>query len=238
MGNIFSIFEGNLSKMETLASLFIPLSQIYFRLFKLNGTLDKPWLLLPFFLIFPFSILPTAFIQFGWIKKGEGGPVWDNWMFLPVIFYVLYNMFLEYLESDYDILFRLCGLFVSILVPYFIRESKNCQKLGMNQIANILSNTALVLGISYTCLPIISIGSYLPIIGTVFSIISLLRSIPIIGEALIWGMWFIPTYMFVNIFNKVKGMNAYCSRNNHYILGIVGVVLAVGGYMIDDTVSF
>lgn len=241
MGNVFgklNIFKGKLSTMELLASLFIPMSQVYFRLFKLNGTLDKPWLLIPFFLIFPFSVLPTAFIQFGWIKKGEGGPVFDTWMFLPVLFYVLYSMFLEYLDTDFDMLLRLGGLFVSILIPYFIREAKNCKKIGLNQIANILSNSALVLGISYMCLPMIEIGSYLPLVGLVFSILSMMRGIPVIGEALIWGMWYLPTYMFLNVFNKVKGMEKYCGRNHHYILGIVGIVLAIGGYMLDDIMIF
>lgn len=239
MGNLLSNpFKGEFSTLEIVANLFLPMAQLYFRIFKLNGSLDKPWLLLPFFLIFPFSALPTFMMHYGYVKKGAGGPVHDNWMYLPVVFYVLYNMFLEYLESDMDILFRLGGLFVSILVPYFIREYNNCKTLGLNQYANIFSNSALVLGISYLCLPLVSILGYMPLIGILFNLLEMLREIPIVGEPLLWAIWFLPTYIVVNMFNYINGLEKYCGRNHHYILGIVGLVLSIGGYYLDDFIYF
>lgn len=239
MGNLFSNqFKGEFTTWEIITSLFVPISQLYFRIFNLNGSIDKPWLLMPFFLIFPFSIVPTIMMHFGYVVKGSGSPVHDNWMYLPVVFYVLYNIFLQYLKSDFDVLFRLGGLFVSIIIPYFIKEYYNCKSMGLTQFANIFSNSALVLGISYLCLPLIEILGYVPLMGLLFSLLGLLRAIPMIGEPLLWGIWYLPTYIIVNMFNYKDGMEKYCSRNHHYILGIVGIILAVGGYYLDDYLYF
>lgn len=239
MENIISNpFKGELSGGELTASLFIPMAQLYFRIVKFNGSLDKPWLLLPFFLIFPFSILPTLMMNWGWVKKGKGESVYDNWMYLPIVFYVIYNLFLNYLKSDFDILFRLVGLFISILIPYFIREYNNCKKLGLNQLANIFSNSALVLGVSYLCLPLIQILGYIPLIGLLFSLLGKIRDIPGIGEPLLWSLWYLPTYIILNMFNYTKGLDKYCGRNTHYIYGIIGTILAISSYYLDDYLYF
>ena len=208
--------------------------QLYLRIIKLNGSLDKPWLLMPLFLMFPLSLIPTLMIHWNYLKKGAGTPVYDKWMYIPIIFYVLYNIFLEYLDSDFDMLFRLCGLFISILIPYFIRESNNCKELKLNQYANILSNSALVLGISYMCLPIVEILGYVPIVGLFFSLLGMIRDIPMIGETLLWSIFYIPTYIIINMFNYKNGIQLYCGRKNHYILGIIGVILSISGYYLDD----
>lgn len=238
--NIFSkikfpnIFNGKLSKMELIAGIFIPMYQIYFRLIKLNGSLDKPWLLLPFFLIFPLSILPTFMIHYGMLKNGNGGPVYDNFMYIPVIFYVLFNIFLENLDSDFDMIIRLAGVFAVSIIPYYLRESRNCKEIGMNQIANILSNSALVLGVSFMSLGAMQIASLLPIIGSAFSLLGLLREIPILGEGLIFALWYLPAYMFINVFNSVNGLDKYCKRQHHWIILISGLIASVIGYNIDD----
>jgi hypothetical protein len=237
MGNklsISNIFNGKLSKMELIAGLFVPMSQVYFRLIKLNGSLDKPWLLLPFFLMFPLSILPTFMIHFGMLKPGAGGPVYDNYMYIPVIFYVLFNMFLENLESDFDMILRLAGVFAVSIIPYYLREARNCKAMGMNQMANVLSNAALVLGVTQMCFGAMQIASFLPLVGTAFSLLGMLREIPVIGEGLIFALWYLPAYMFINVFNSAGGLGKYCGRQNHWMILIGGLVASVIGYNIDS----
>lgn len=242
MGNLIgkfgNNFKGQFTRAELISSVLIPFSQLYFRVTKLNGSLDKPWLLFPLFLVLPFSLLPTLMMHFGYVSKGNGNNVHDNWMYIPVVFYVLYNFFLNYLQSDFDILFRLGGLFVSILIPYFIREYDNCKKLGLTQFANVFSNALLVLGISYMLLPLFELLGYLPMIGIIFSLLVQLRNIPMIGEVLLWSIGYIPTYVTVNMINYAGGLEKYCGRNNQLIFSVVGVILTIGGYYLDDYLYF
>lgn len=232
MGNIFS---GKLSTSEFMISLFIPLSQLYFRLVKLDGSLDKPWLLFPLLLIFPFSLLPTLYLNWGSIAKGTGGKPYDNYMYIPIIFYVLLNMMLKSMRTfgTMDTILRLCGLLLAIMFPYYMRESVNCDKMEFDNIMNIVSNSSLVLGISYMCLPLISLASYFPFVGLTFSVLSMIRSVPIIGESFLWGLWYLPTYMINNVFQGLD-INNYCTNNKYYTHLIVGLVLGIVGINLDN----
>jgi hypothetical protein len=88
----------------------IPFGQLWARIFWLDGSLDKLWLLLPIpFFAPPFSIIPALAMYFGFIKKGQGGPTYDRFMLIPIIFkFILASlvpMFLTYInktEYEYD----------------------------------------------------------------------------------------------------------------------------------------
>jgi hypothetical protein len=88
----------------------LPFGQLWARIFWLDGSLDKLWLLLPIpFFAPPFSIIPALAMYFGFIKKGQGGPTYDKFMLIPIIFkFILASlvpMFLTYInktEYEYD----------------------------------------------------------------------------------------------------------------------------------------
>ena len=232
MGNLFS---GQLSTSEFMISLFIPLSQLYFRLVKLDGSLDKPWLLFPLLLIFPCSLLPTLYLNWGYVEKGQGGKPYDNWMYIPIIFYVLMNMMLNSIRMPgmMELLIKLIGLMLAIMIPFYMREKNNCTEMKFDNIMNTVSNSSLVLGVSLMCLPIMSVVSYLPVIGIPMSLLAMIRMIPIIGEASMWGIWYLPTYMITNVFNG-QNINEYCTSHNKYTYMIVGLVLAILGIELDS----
>ena len=58
-----------ISLIKAILIAVIPLGQLWARIFWLDGSLDKAWLLFPLFLIFPFSILPSLTMYFGFVKK-------------------------------------------------------------------------------------------------------------------------------------------------------------------------
>jgi hypothetical protein len=67
-----------------LFTIVIPfIGQIIGRIIYLNGSLDKPWLLL--FGIPPLTLIPALFMIFGLIKKGKGGKPWDYYILIPII---------------------------------------------------------------------------------------------------------------------------------------------------------
>jgi hypothetical protein len=88
----------------------LPFGQLWARIFWLDGSLDKLWLLFPVpFFAPPFSIIPALAMYFGFIKKGQGGPTYDKFMLIPIIFkFILASlvpMFLTYInktEYEYD----------------------------------------------------------------------------------------------------------------------------------------
>ena len=165
-------------------------------------------------------------------------------IFLLLLFYsendnvFVLNIILLKLESSVDVILRLGGLFISILIPYLIREHNDCKKLESNQIYNSLGNTSMALGVSYGCMPLAQILSSVPVIGLMFSLMVALRKIPFVGEPLLWGIWFIPTYIILNVLNYSNGLDKYCGRKHHWILGLVGMILSFASYFIDNYLYF
>lgn len=231
-----TFFKGKLSNWELILGTLIPFSQLYFRLFYLDGSLDKPWLLIPFFLVLPLSFIPTMYVHWGWIDKGEGGSPFDNWMYIPMLFHVLITLFLNKMESKFDIVLRLSLIMISIMIPYFVREYNVCKKMGLNQIANIFGNAALIMGLAQTIPPLLSTASYFPMVGTFFSIVLLIRNIPVIGESLLWSIGYLLSYVVLNILNGLD-KDIYCTRNYNIFLGFIGIIVGIFGYALDLPLS-
>ena len=63
----------------------LPFGQFFGRVFYLNGSLDKWWLLIPIFYIFPFCLVPVIMILLGLVKKGKGGKPYDKYIYVPMV---------------------------------------------------------------------------------------------------------------------------------------------------------
>ena len=62
-----------LNTKEVIMLGLIPMGQLWARIFKLNGSLDHKWSMLPFFMIPPLQFIPIIMMKFGMFKKGKGG---------------------------------------------------------------------------------------------------------------------------------------------------------------------
>lgn len=62
----------------------IPFGQFFARIFYLDGSLDKWWLLIPIFYVPPFCLVPLIMILLGSVKKGKGGKPYDSYIYLPI----------------------------------------------------------------------------------------------------------------------------------------------------------
>jgi hypothetical protein len=70
--------------LQMLAVLFFGIfGQLYVRIFSLNGSLDKMWLM--FFVGPPVSLVPALMMYFGSVSPGKGSKPYDNYMWLPTI---------------------------------------------------------------------------------------------------------------------------------------------------------
>ena len=69
-----------------LAIIFIPFSQILYRILELGGSMDQLWTLIPIFQIPPLSLIPALLILFNLIKKEDNNPLpYSYWTLVPVI---------------------------------------------------------------------------------------------------------------------------------------------------------
>lgn len=78
----------------------LPFGQVFARIFFLDGSLDKWWLLIPIFLIPPFSLVAFFLILFGFVDKGKGGKPYDLYIALPMVFAVLFKIF-SFIKVDF-----------------------------------------------------------------------------------------------------------------------------------------
>ena len=174
----------------------IPFGQLWARVFWLDGSLDKAWLLFPLpFFAPPFSIIPALAIYFGYINKGQGGPTYDKFMLIPIIFkFILASLvpiFLksfynnsEYYDEDEDEYYEneeegpsetkiflyifIFQIFIG-MIPNLIRTSKLCPNLKFSSFIKAFFDSAMSNGIG-EILPFVL--KWIPFTGFPLKIIS------------------------------------------------------------------
>lgn len=179
----------------------IPFGQLWARVFWLDGSLDKAWLLFPLpFFAPPFSIIPALAIYFGYINKGQGGPTYDKFMLIPIIFkFILASLvpiFLksfynnsEYYDEDEDEYYEneeegpsetkiflyifIFQIFIG-MIPNLIRTSKLCPNLKFSSFIKAFFDSAMSNGIG-EILPFVL--KWIPFTGFPLKIISKVLSV-------------------------------------------------------------
>ncbi len=88
--------------VDLLLNLFgFGIGQLIVRINTLDGSLDKPWLLLPPFWIFPLSIVPTVYIYLDKITKGKGGSPIDMSLYIIILGMIISNIMIDKLGEEY-----------------------------------------------------------------------------------------------------------------------------------------
>jgi hypothetical protein len=216
MGNfISSITQGNsspLSWMHVLILGLIPLGQLWARVFKFKGSLDKWWLMFPLLQFPPFSFIPLLMMKFGFVKDGEGSDPVDKIMILPIIAKFIIPFILPFIvDEDSTMLYTIVGFVLQLLmtmVANMTRRYTNCNGITMDSLgkAGIDSTISMAMG-DVTAFAI----GFLPFIGIV---VSILEMIPVIGDfvnSILWSVGFAGTYIVINMFNQHPNMQKFCS---------------------------
>jgi hypothetical protein len=206
-----------ISLIRAILISIIPFGQLWARTFWLDGSLDKAWLMFPFFLIFPFSIIPSLAMYFGFVKKGIGGKPYDNFMWIPIIFKFLLSFLIpKFLELFYDdpsdttifIYIFIIQLFIG-MIPNLIRTYNLCNNLPFNSFGKAFVDSTIANGVG-ELLPFIL--GWMPFIGFFLTIIGM---IPVIGEQienLLWSVSFAFGYIFINMVNA-NNLGKYCNSD-------------------------
>jgi hypothetical protein len=206
-----------ISLIRAILISIIPFGQLWARTFWLDGSLDKAWLMFPFFLIFPFSIIPSLAMYFGFVKKGIGGKPYDNFMWIPIIFKFLLSFLIpKFLELFYDdpsdttifIYIFIVQLFIG-MIPNLIRTYNLCNNLPFNSFGKAFVDSTIANGVG-ELLPFIL--GWMPFIGFFLTIIGM---IPVIGEQienLLWSVSFAFGYIFINMVNA-NNLGKFCNSD-------------------------
>lgn len=219
MGNIFgnlkNIVSGpsKLSFLQVLILGLIPLGQLWGRIFYFNGSLDKWWLMFPFFLVPPFSFIPILMMKFGFVADGKGANPLDYWMLLPVIAKFIIPFILPFvIDEDSEMLTSIVSFVLQLLfimTANLARRHMNCKEEGIT--LNSFGKAGIDSTIAYTVGDISSfVIPWLPFVGTVSS---LLEMIPIVGDtidSIFWSIGFIAAYVLLNMFNQ-DNLTKFCS---------------------------
>lgn len=118
-----------------LMTIFPPL-QLLVRIFSMNGSLDKPWLLLFMFPIL--SAVPAGMMATGNVADGEGGVPYDNNMMIAPIIYsigMLFSIFGQFGGKKLSGFSKFTVLLLQSIFPligsyitFFLRDKAGCEK--------------------------------------------------------------------------------------------------------------
>ena len=214
-----------ISILQMLAVLiFGVFGQLYVRIFALEGSLDKIWLML--FCVPPLSLVPALMMYFGAVLPGQGGKPYDMYMWLPFILAIICPYFSDILDN-YNVN-SIIQMIIEAIIPllggilaFYLRDKSNCnermslinqeQKDNSNQPTtnNLFYKSCSNAIITYSIASITEkVISFVPIVGW---IIRLIQMIPIIGT-LLSGLFYVIIYILVNMYNNIDA-TSYCLEN-------------------------
>ena len=185
-----------------IATIVIPFfGQFFARLFWLNGSLDKPWLL--FFGIPPLTLLPAGMMMFGLVKKGKGGKPWDYFILLPIMVNIVLSLLLPKMFNIYiDVIVKYIFIALSFTAIYWYKSKKICKNKNAKY-SKLLFDSL----ISYIFMVILTLAlQYMPLFGVVFKIID--KLVPH-SRLLVESIAILLIYVVTNMING--SYKKYCS---------------------------
>lgn len=195
--------------LPMLAVMFLgPLAQLIIRIFYLNGSVDKIWLMI--LSLFPFSIAPAVMMYLGDVADGQGGTPYDWYISIPVGLSMIGSFVADKLEDNgYNILFQMLA---RMLIPviggttaFYIRDTQSCNNWQTahpnvpvqqnSMIIKAFSNAIIAQGFAGL---LNSIIYYIPIIGMVFTVLAYIPFMEYFILAVIYSIMYILINMFDN----------------------------------------
>lgn len=203
--------------------LLMPFGTLFLRLFKLNGSLDKIWLLLLSFP--PFSLLTIIAARLGWIKAGRGGKPFDRNLWIPVVVRLISFFILGGFTGIFQIIMKILLISLAIVVANLLRTIKfrKCTKENTNTpklLSGIIFKSILQYG--FAC-AFVFLSKYIPLFGAIVKMLSFIPGFKVI----LWCLGFATMYAITNIIEgNLKTDDDICKGGykGHPIVTIVAFV--------------
>ena len=210
--------------IAVLLTTVIPFfGQIIARISYLNGSLDKPWLLL--FGIPPLTLIPALMMMFGLIKKGKGGKPWDYYILIPIIL----NIIMGFVLKKYGIkgqIIKYVVLLLSFFFIYWLRSKKLCKNKSA-RFTKILTDSL----ITYILMEVMKIVlEYVPLIGIMIKVID--KTIPY-GYLILDAFSIFCVYIITNMINSSSSNFCKTTTKNKYIgiLILISIMITYKNYL-------
>jgi len=244
--------KNNISLFNLILLSIIPYGPLYARVFKLNGSLDKKFLLpLLFIPIFPFQFINMLLMYFGYIKPGPGKTKpYDNYMIFPIIIKLILPLFINRIPIFYNYK-NLINLVITIIVITILNINKRKQNCKDNEndkkmtyidylpkaildafsehTLTEISGNVIRLIISILGIFVFPLNLIIPIaqlIGSFVGIdfLSIIQSITSI-------LGFNISYILINMIN-FDNLNKYCNYNiNIFNLSYIQIIITIIGFI-------
>jgi hypothetical protein len=209
--------------IAVISTIVIPFfGQIIGRIMLLDGSLDKPWLLL--FGIPPLTLLPAFFMMFGLIKKGKAGKPWDKYILIPIIINIISSVIFKNSGIKGQVI-RYILLLSSFVFIYWLRSKKTCKKSA--RYTKIITDSL----ITYSLMEIMKIVlEYVPLIGIAIKVIE--KTIPF-GYLILDAFSILCVYIITNMINSTDSKK-FCKKEvkNKYIgiLILISIIITYKNY--------
>jgi phage-related holin len=225
--------------IKALITAIIPFSQIFIRIFALDGSLNKPWLLIPIFLIPPLSLIPAFFMYFNLIEPGQGGKPIDWYMLIPIITGIIVTIITKKFNINpvLSFILRIIIPMIASIIGYYIRDTINCKKKE-NKSAPIIKTLFNGVAVqSTTTLANFFLQGILPFIPIIGIIVSIIQNMPYVGqlfEYVTYILFYVMIYAIINMINGIDSAN-YCSTSGEssktdkirIISAVIGLVMVI-----------
>jgi len=205
------------------------IGQIITRISYLDGSLDKPWLLIPIFWFPPLSFIPGIMIWLNKVEKGKTGSPFESSMLLAVISAILLPIILnkfEIFDGYRGKILKNLIMYLTVYLSLYYRENNICkEKLDYYR---LLRNTSII-NLSGVIMPFL-IG-LMPIIGWLITILGATSdTMSDIMDGVLKGL----SYMFIILLlNMYQGtyLDSYCNDIQEKIriisFSIVSIIISI-----------
>ncbi len=233
---LFTSIKGDSVDMNLIEMGFyglVPFGQIFMRINKFGGSLDKPYLLFPLLLIPPFSIIPVLIAKFGFLKKVNGTNIFDGYILIPIIFRFILIFIMAHLGEFGGPMFQALLVFASLVATNIFRLindiscASNKEGLTMGKIFKQVGDSMIEYSLGMV---LVFLFTFVPFVGTIIDLLSMLE-VPFIGkianimDGILWSVGLIGGYIFVHMFdaNFVSNTDA-CSGKTSMLRLIISVI--------------
>lgn len=202
----------------------LPGGELFMRMFKLNGSMDKPYMLFPLFMVPILGFIPLLMARFGLFEMGKGGNPIDWYVVIPIITKLLSHFFFKKLsfvkKTIFTVLLVLSSVILANVLHFLNRDDcKENKKIGSVAFRTIIDSC-----IEYgSGTATVAFTKYIPVIGEV---IMAGEKLPVIGKVfkeLLWSVGYGLTYLLNNMISNIG--SGVCTKSPSTFRIILGVLL-------------
>jgi hypothetical protein len=233
--NIFGNINGDsvdMSLVDMGVYTIVPFGQLIMRLNKFGGSLDKPYLLLPFFFFPPFSIIPVLMAKFGMLKKSKIENIIDIYIVIPIIFRFILIFTMALIGNFGGPLLQISLILISLIAINMYRSSINdtCKKNDAPITNKIIKNVADSMAEYSIGILTVAMIYFIPFINIFLDLIGSIP-FPIIGNigkvmnATFWSIGLVAGYVIVHMYDATFSSETdACSSKIYSLRTIISVI--------------